>query len=67
MPATQLFVMFGTDEAIDEALERMDALQRERAAQENARPEWRGFEAGLSQEEFNARHRELIESGTFVD
>lgn len=67
MPATQLFVMFGTDEAIDEAMERMDALQRKRTVQENARPEWRGFKAGLSQEEFNARHRELIESGTFVD
>lgn len=64
MPATQLFVMFGTDEAIDEAMEQMEALQRERDLQENARPDWRGMPAGLDEEGFNAAYdQRAIENG----
>lgn len=67
VPNTQLFVVFGTDAAIDDTMEQIDALQTQQTLQNNAVSEWRGFEAGLTKEQFSQRHRTRIENGDFVD
>jgi hypothetical protein len=64
---TQLFVMYGTDEAISEAMAKMGAIQTQNALQNNAVSEWRGFEAGLTKEEFSQQHRTRTENGDFAD
>ena len=52
MKNTNLFVIFGTDEAADDAMEQMEESAREHALATNASPDWRGIPAGLSKTEF---------------
>lgn len=64
MPATQLYVVFGTEEAMDEAEEQIGERQREQALQANARPDWNGIPAGLDESSFNqAFNNKAIETG----
>lgn len=53
MPCEQLYAVFGTEEAMDEAEESIDEIRREHALQANARADWQGIPAGLDQEGFN--------------
>lgn len=64
MKHTNLFVMYGTDGAIDEAMDEIERLQKEQALAANARNNWRGIPAGLSESEFNdAYDRRTWENG----
>jgi hypothetical protein len=67
VPNTQLFVVFGTDEAIAEAMVKMEEMETQQALQANAVSEWRGFESGLTKEEFSQQHRTRTQNGDFVD
>lgn len=63
-PATQLYVIFGTEEAMDDAEEQIGERQRDQALQANARPEWNGIPAGLDEEAFNqAFNAQVLETG----
>ena len=66
MANTQLFVVFGTDAAIDDAMNQIDDLQTQQALQANAVSEWRGFEAGLSRDEFDQQHWERTRNGDMI-
>lgn len=63
----ELMVVLGTNAAIAEALARMDNPDVRQQLMANAVPEWRGFPAGLSREDFNARHWARAQNGDFVD
>jgi len=65
--ASELLVMYGTDDAIDEAMARMDDPSVEEQLRANAIPEWRGFPADLTHEEFDALHWERAQNGDFID
>jgi len=62
-PITQLYVVYGTQEAMDEAEDQIEEVRRQRALEANARPDWNGIPAGLDEENFNhaydMRAREL--------
>ena len=59
----QLYVVYGTAAAMDEAEGRIEEVRRERALELNARPDWNGIPAGLDEGGFNdafdARAHEL--------
>lgn len=67
MPVTQLYVIFGTEEAMNEAEGNIKEMQRQRALESNTVQNWRGFDAGLDKDEFSRQHRTRIENGDFVD
>ena len=52
-PVQQLYVVFGTRAAMDEAAGRIEEVRRQRALAANARPDWNGIPAGLDEEGFN--------------
>jgi len=61
---TSLFVMYGTDDAIDEAMAEMERLQKEHALATNAKADWRGIPAGLDEAGFNAAYdQKTIDNG----
>ncbi|GFE50897.1 hypothetical protein So717_26500 [Roseobacter cerasinus] len=66
MPATQLYVVYGTEEAMDEAEAQLEQQRRQRALKQNAVSEWRGFDAGLTREAFDAQHWERTRNGDLV-
>jgi hypothetical protein len=53
VPVTQLYVVVGTEAAMDAAEEQISEMQRQRALQANARPDWNGIPAGLDEAGFN--------------
>ncbi|MEJ6403469.1 TNT domain-containing protein [Yoonia sp. 2307UL14-13] len=66
MPITQLYVIFGTEEAMDAAEDQIGEKQREHALEQNAVSEWRGIPAGLDEGEFNqAYDRIAYEAGRY--
>lgn len=66
MPITQLYAVFGTEKAMDEAEAKIDDLRREQALQANAVKDWHGIESGLSREDFNKRWIETARNGESV-
>lgn len=58
-PVTQLYVMFGTQEAMDEAAEQIGERQRAHALEQNAVSEWRGIPSGLEETEFNRAYNQI--------
>lgn len=66
MPATQLYVIFGTQEAMDEAEDQIGERQREHALQQNAVSEWRGIPSGLDEQDFNRTYDQIArEAGRY--
>lgn len=53
LPKTQLYVIFGTEEAMDEAARNIEKQQRQDALNANARKDWQGIPAGLDEGGFN--------------
>lgn len=66
MPVTQLYAVFGTEEAMDEAEAKIGDLRREHALQENAVSEWRGIPSGLSRDAFDQQIWERARSGDAI-
>lgn len=63
---TQLFVVFGTDEAIEKAMEQVEDLQTQQALQANAVSEWRGIPSGLDEQSFNQAYDHIaVENGGY--
>lgn len=58
VPYTDLVVIVGTEAAVSDAISQMP---------QTAPPGWRGFDAGLSRDDFNAQHWQRIQNGDFVD
>ncbi|GFE51947.1 hypothetical protein So717_37000 [Roseobacter cerasinus] len=66
VPVTQLYVIFGTDAAMDEAEEQIGARQRDHALQQDAVSEWRGIPAGLDEQGFNQAYDQIArEAGRY--
>ncbi len=65
--SADLMVVLGTDAAIAEALERMENPTVRQQLIANAVPDWQGFPAGLSREDFNAQHWHRARNGDFID
>lgn len=55
---TNLYVVFGTDDAISEAQRRVNEPTVQELLQQNAVQNWHGFPAGLSEEQFNQQHNQ---------
>jgi hypothetical protein len=53
MPVTQLYLVVGTEAAMDTAEAQIAEAQRQHALRANARPDWNGIPAGLDQQGFN--------------
>ncbi|WP_308915897.1 hypothetical protein [Jannaschia sp. LMIT008] len=53
MASQQLYVVYGTDAAMDEAEGRIEEVRRQRALEMNARPDWHGIPAGLEEGAFH--------------
>lgn len=66
-PVTQLYVVYGTEAAMDEAEDRIEEIQRQRALADNAVAEWNNIPAGLDEEGFNrAFDQESLRRGEMV-
>ncbi|MFK7836656.1 MAG: hypothetical protein AB8B60_10580 [Sulfitobacter sp.] len=50
---TELYCLIGTSEAMDEAEGTLEEMDRARALEANARPDWRGIPGGLDEQGFN--------------
>lgn len=56
----EVIVLFGTDEAIEKAIEQIETLQTKQALQDNAVSEWRGIPAGLDEQGFNQAYDRIV-------
>ncbi|KIN70519.1 Hemagglutinin-related protein [Sulfitobacter noctilucae] len=66
MPITQLYVIYGTEEAMDAAEAQIGEVQRERELEANAVEDWRGIPAGLDQDGFNSAYDQIArEAGQY--
>ncbi|WP_179381732.1 hypothetical protein [Jannaschia marina] len=66
-PVTQLYVLYGTDAAMDEAEAGIEAAQRDHAVRANAKSQWKGFPAGMDRAAFDAEHERRLNAGEMVE
>lgn len=66
MPVTQLYAVFGTEKAMDEAEKKIGELRREQALKANAIKDWRGIPAGLDRADFDKRLIDKAKNGEAV-